>query len=149
MDYLTGILGIKRGRKKDKKAKKSSASIRDEELEGGSKDSATVGSDGEDTQKSATPTPEVDEEGFSKPPSHTSKIGMLDSDPWADFNRYQTHFCSSSDESGKFSKPVYLQYITVLDNRGLVYFLTHLEDHTFLRVTNEIKISASNFRRRN
>lgn len=88
----------------------------DEELEGGStKDGATVGSDGEDTQKSATPTPEVDEEGYSKPPAHPS-IGMIDSDPWADFNRYQTHLCSSSDESGNYIIPV-IQYITPRQRR--------------------------------
>ena len=95
-------MGIKRGRKKDKKSKKVSADNRDDDLEGETtKDTTAFGSDGEDTQKSATPTPEVDEEGYSKPPIHASKVGMIDSDPWADFSEHQTNFGSSSDESGK------------------------------------------------
>ena len=59
-----GILGIKRGRKKDKKSKKSAMGNKDEEPDiVVCKESSAVGSDGEDTQKSAPPTPEVDEEG--------------------------------------------------------------------------------------
>ena len=63
-----------------------------------------AGSDGEDTQKSATPTPEVDEEGYSRPPVNASKPGINDSDPWSDFNRYKNDFGSSSDESGNVVK---------------------------------------------
>ena len=97
----TGILGIKRGRKKEKKAKKSSACLKDEDTEHSiSKDTGIVGSDGEEVQKSVSPTPDVDEEGYSKPPPNASRIGINDDDPWADFNR-QSNFGSSSDDSGK------------------------------------------------
>ena len=98
---ILGILGIKRGRKKEKKTKKSSACLKDEEMEHSiSKDTSTVGSDGEEVQKSVSPTPDVDEEGYSKPPPNASRIGMNEDDPWADFNR-QSNFGSSSDDSGK------------------------------------------------
>ena len=54
-------------------------------------------SDGEDVRKSKTPTPEVDEDGYSKQPDRRG----TSSDPWADFNRPTDKFYSSSDESGK------------------------------------------------
>ena len=59
-------------------------------------------SDSEEVQKSVSPTPEVDDEGYSKPPPNASRIG-IDDDPWADFNRHQSNFGSSSDDSGKSS----------------------------------------------
>ena len=90
---------MKRGRKKDKKSKKSAMSNKDEEPDI-VKESPAVGSDGEDTQKSAPRTPEVDEEGYSKPPPDASKIGIHDSDPWSDFNRHHRNIDSSSDDSG-------------------------------------------------
>jgi hypothetical protein len=56
-----------------------------------------MGSDGEDFRKSETPTPEVDDEGFSKqPPTQGGP-----SDPWAEFNQPRKMIYSSSDESGK------------------------------------------------
>ena len=96
-----GILGIKRGRKKEKKLKKSSAGIKDEELDlPNFKDTVAVCSDSEEIQKSVSPTPEVDDEGYSKPPPNASRIGINEDDPWADFNRHQSNFGSSSDDSG-------------------------------------------------
>jgi hypothetical protein len=55
-----------------------------------------MGSDGEDFRKSETPTPEVDDEGFSKQPATAGS-----NDPWSDFNRPSKNFYSSSDESGE------------------------------------------------
>ena len=62
----------------------------------------SICSDSEEVQKSVSPTPEVDEEGYSKPPPNASRIG-IDDDPLADFNRHQSNFGSSSDDSGKSS----------------------------------------------
>ena len=75
------------------------------------KEFPAVGSDGEDTQKSATPTPEVDEEGYSKPPPNASKIGIHDSDPWSDFHRHHKNIDSSSDESGNYQSIYYRSFI--------------------------------------
>ena len=61
----------------------------------------SICSDSEEVQKSVSPTPEVDDEGYSKPPPNASRIG-IDDDPWADFNRHQSNFGSSSDDSGKW-----------------------------------------------
>ena len=81
---------LRRNRKKEKKNKKKDDAANEDAPE--KKD---VGSDGEDMRKSQTPTPEVDEEGYSKQPHAAS------SDPWADFN--QSNFYSSSDDSGEFN----------------------------------------------
>ena len=56
-----------------------------------------IGSDGEDVRKSETPTPEVDDEGYSKQPPASSASA---NDPWSDFNQTKT-FDSSSDDSGE------------------------------------------------
>ena len=58
-----------------------------------------AGSEGEEARKSQSPpSPDVDEEGFSKLPSQK---GAGSADPWADFNRPSKNFYSSSDESGE------------------------------------------------
>ena len=80
MNSLSGFL------RRNRKQKKKSKAGKDEE--GG------VGSDGEDVRKSETPTPEVDDEGFSKQPPPPSS----GNDPWSDFNQAK-NFDSSSDES--------------------------------------------------
>ena len=85
---------LRRNRKRDKK-KKSSGKEDDAEA---AKD---IGSDGEDVRKSETPTPEVDDEGFSKQPPPPSS----GNDPWSDFNQSK-NFDSSSDESGKNCKQI-------------------------------------------
>ena len=88
---------LKRNRKKgDKKKKTSTASIVKDDVTGEEVPAKDMGSDGEDVRKSETPTPEVDDEGFSKQPA--TKSGP--SDPWSDFNRPAKNFYSSSDESG-------------------------------------------------
>jgi hypothetical protein len=88
---------LKRNRKKgDKKKKTSTASIVKDDVTGEEIPNKDMGSDGEDVRKSETPTPEVDDEGFSKQPA--AKSGP--SDPWSDFNRPAKNFYSSSDESG-------------------------------------------------
>lgn len=81
---MNSLLGFLRRNRKQKK-KKSSA---------GKDDEGGVGSDGEDVRKSETPTPEVDDEGFSKQPPPPSS----GNDPWSDFNQAK-NFDSSSDES--------------------------------------------------
>ena len=80
MNSLSGFL--RRNRKQKKKSK------------AGKDDEGGVGSDGEDVRKSETPTPEVDDEGFSKQPPPPSS----GNDPWSDFNQAK-NFDSSSDES--------------------------------------------------
>ena len=79
---MQSLLGFLRRNRKQKK--KSKAGKEDE----------GVGSDGEDVRKSETPTPEVDDEGFSKQPPPPSS----GNDPWSDFNQAK-NFDSSSDES--------------------------------------------------
>ena len=88
LSHLTGFL--RRNRRKDKKKKSSN---KDED---GTESVKDIGSDGEDVRKSETPTPEVDDEGYSKQPPAASAGA---SDPWADFNQSKT-FDSSSDDSG-------------------------------------------------
>ena len=96
------ILGFltRRNRKKDKKKKSSSAAASGKADEDGGESLKDIGSDGEDVRKSETPTPEVDEEGFSKRPGATGGRGAGSSDPWADFNQPTSNFYSSSDDSG-------------------------------------------------
>ena len=81
--YIAGFL--RRRQKKDKKKKEDDGENPKE-----------MGSEGEDLRRSQTPTPEVDDEGFSKQPANSSSID----DPWADFNQPTKNFDSSSDESG-------------------------------------------------
>ncbi len=50
-------------------------------------------------RKSETPTPEVDDEGYSKQPSHSGTAN----DPWSDMNQSKA-FDSSSDDSGKYKR---------------------------------------------
>ena len=83
---------LRRNKRKDKKKKSTG---KDEDGVESTKD---IGSDGEDVHKSGTPTPEVDEEGYSKqPPPPTS--GGRGNDPWSDFNNQSKGFDSSSDDS--------------------------------------------------
>ena len=81
---------LRRNKRKDKK-KKSSGKDDD-----GGESLKDIGSDGEDVHKSGTPTPEVDEEGYSKQPPPPNTGGA--NDPWADFNQTKG-FDSSSDDS--------------------------------------------------
>jgi len=83
----TGFL--RRNRRKDKKKKSTG---KDED---GGESVKDIGSDGEDVRKSETPTPEVDDEGYSKQPPASSASA---NDPWSDFNQTKT-FDSSSDDS--------------------------------------------------
>ncbi len=84
------LLGFLRRNKRKEKKKKSSAG----KEEDGSESVKDMGSDGEENRKSETPTPEVDEEGYSKPPRQSTS----NQDPWADFNQSKS-FYSSSDDS--------------------------------------------------
>ena len=82
-------IGFLRRRQKKEKKKKSGD-------DDGGDSQKEMGSEGEDIRKSGTPTPDVDEEGYSKQPDTTGS-----SDPWSDFNHPSKSFYSSSDESGK------------------------------------------------
>ena len=94
---LTGFLKRNRKGKVDKKKKTSTASVvNKDDVTGDDATTKEMGSDGEDNRKSETPTPEVDDEGFSKQPA--TKTGP--SDPWSDFNQPSKNFYSSSDDSG-------------------------------------------------
>ena len=88
---------LRRNRKKEKKGKKKDDGAGGgggpEENAGDKKEpGGGVGSDGEEMQKSGTPTPEVDEEGYSKQPTTC--------DPWSDISQNKSNFYSSSDDSG-------------------------------------------------
>jgi len=85
----TGFLRRKDKKRRDKKKKSSG---KDED---GGESVKDIGSDGEDVRKSETPTPEVDDEGYSKQPPASSTSA---NDPWSDFNQTKT-FDSSSDDS--------------------------------------------------
>ena len=88
--FFTYLGFLRRKPRKDKK-KKSSGKEED-----GGESVKDIGSDGEDVRKSETPTPEVDDEGYSKqPPASSASVN----DPWSDFNQTKT-FDSSSDDSG-------------------------------------------------
>jgi len=79
-------------RRKPRKDKKKKSSGKEED---GGESVKDIGSDGEDVRKSETPTPEVDDEGYSKqPPASSASVN----DPWSDFNQTKT-FDSSSDDS--------------------------------------------------
>ena len=90
---MTGFL--RRNRRKDKKKKNA------EKDQDGGESVKDIGSDGEDVRKSETPTPEVDDEGYSKQPPHPGASGT--NDPWSDFNQSKA-FDSSSDDSGMKSE---------------------------------------------
>ena len=83
------LIGFLRRRQKKEKKKKSGD-------DDGGDSQKEMGSEGEDIRKSGTPTPDVDEDGFSKQPDTTGS-----SDPWSDFNHPSKSFYSSSDESGE------------------------------------------------
>jgi hypothetical protein len=86
---------LRRRQKKDKKKKGGSSGGAAGEEDGDSQ--KEMGSEGEDIRKSGTPTPDVDEDGFSKQPNTSGAV-----DPWSDFNRPAKSFYSSSDDSGNF-----------------------------------------------
>ena len=88
LKYFESIGFLRRRQKKEKKKKSGDDDGGDSQKE--------MGSEGEDIRKSGTPTPDVDEEGYSKQPDTTGS-----SDPWSDFNHPSKSFYSSSDESGK------------------------------------------------
>ena len=88
LKWFNSIGFLRRRQKKEKKKKSGDDDGGDSQKE--------MGSEGEDIRKSGTPTPDVDEEGYSKQPDTTGS-----SDPWSDFNHPSKSFYSSSDESGK------------------------------------------------
>ena len=92
--FNSSIIGfLKRNKKKDKKNKNKENNDGNE-----SSQKENMGSDGEDQRKSGTPTPEVDDEGYSKPTSSIKGTSAAATDPWADFNN-QSKYDSSSDDS--------------------------------------------------
>lgn len=83
-----------------------------------------IGSEGEEmTRKSQTPTPDVDEEGYSRQPSSSTHDG---SDPWADFNQPNKKFDSSSDESGVCKSWIKSFFVTFYMHEKVTF------NHTFL-----------------
>ena len=82
-------------RRRQKKDKKKKADETGSEGEGGGGGGGAAGD-----KSSHTPTPDVDDEGFSRqpPPRGSGRDGG--DDPWADFNQPSKNFYSSSDDSG-------------------------------------------------
>jgi hypothetical protein len=110
---------LRRNKRKDKKKKSSSAG---KELDGdGNESIKDIGSDGEDVHKSETPTPEVDDEGYSKQPPQPPGISSSH-DPWADFNRTKT-FDSSSDDSGELFHKLFSAEIAVVEEMFFFYII--------------------------
>ncbi|XP_059090844.1 F-BAR domain only protein 2-like [Tigriopus californicus] len=99
--------GFLRRKQKKEKAKKSSSFKSKEETEDGESQKEGGGSE-EDSPKvklASTPQPlvGVDDEGYSKKPSHVDELAA--SDPWADFNTSRQRFdSSSSDDSDDESR---------------------------------------------
>lgn len=133
--FLFPSLGfLRRNRRKDKKKKANNDSTLSEGADV-SVSKEGVGSDGEEMRKSETPTPEVDDEGFSKQP----EVG---NDPWSDFNKKESNFYSSSDDSGRSLENFYNSQIL---NCNIAKFLLAISDDetTKRKIKVEIKPIAN------